>query len=578
MVDNTALSHRPSTLGRYRVVHNPQHLLLLPTRYITYWGEGRRCEVSLRARDLGRGADHRRPGRDQSVRHVAGAVRCADGRQRRTAHGDRHRSRVDDPALGPGPRDREGRRWCRRDWWATSSRRCRPGPSRSPSPTTRCRSAPAVRSSRCARCRSATTRHRSRPTPRRSRCRASRSARRCVRWCGRHPPTMPGRCSPACSSPPRTTGSRWSPPTRTGSPCAICRSRRCWPPARRCSCRGGRWPSCNACCHPMPSCRSGSVPREAVFEVGGTRLTTRLIEGEYPNYRNLLPSSYPNQLTVGREALMEALRRVKILAQDSTPVRLALGGDTLRLTAITQDVGNAHEEIDAAYDGTEMTVAFNPDYLTAGVEAVEGDEVTLSTLDPMKPAVLRGVGHDEYLYLLMPSVCRSGRFAAGRSLAMLWRRLGSLRLPRRRRQTWAVIVVSRVAATIDRVGSVVIVERLELVDFRNYRGHVRARRRGSRRCSGATGRARPTSPRRWPISPRLSSFRGAPPDAMIRVAADTGRDPRHAARRRRTRGADRGRALAHRAQSRPGQPATARHAPTICWAWCASACSLRTTS
>jgi DNA polymerase-3 subunit beta len=142
--------------------------------------------------------------------------------------------------------------------------------------------------------------------------------------------------------------------------------------------------------------------REAVFEVGGTRLATRLIEGEYPNYRNLLPSSYPNRLTVGREALLEALRRVKILAQDSTPVRLALGGDTLRLTAITQDVGNAHEEVDASYEGTEMTVAFNPDYLTAGVEAVEGDDVTLSTLDPMKPAVLRGVGHDEYLYLLMP--------------------------------------------------------------------------------------------------------------------------------------------------------------------------------
>jgi DNA polymerase-3 subunit beta len=142
--------------------------------------------------------------------------------------------------------------------------------------------------------------------------------------------------------------------------------------------------------------------REAVFEVGTTRLTTRLIEGEYPNYRNLLPSSYPNRLTVGRDALLEALRRVKILAQDSTPVRLTLGGDTLRLTAITQDVGNAHEEIDASYDGAEMTVAFNPDYLAAGVEAVEGDEVTLSTMDPMKPAVLRGVGHDEYLYLLMP--------------------------------------------------------------------------------------------------------------------------------------------------------------------------------
>jgi DNA polymerase-3 subunit beta len=142
--------------------------------------------------------------------------------------------------------------------------------------------------------------------------------------------------------------------------------------------------------------------REAVFEAGETRLTTRLIEGEYPNYRNLLPSAYPNLLTVGREALLEALRRVKILAQDSTPVRLTLAGDTLQLTAITQDVGNAHEEIDASYDGAEMTVAFNPDYLASGIDAVEGDEVTLATMDPMKPAVLRGVGHDEYLYLLMP--------------------------------------------------------------------------------------------------------------------------------------------------------------------------------
>ena len=142
--------------------------------------------------------------------------------------------------------------------------------------------------------------------------------------------------------------------------------------------------------------------REAVFEVGETRLTTRLIEGEYPNYRNLLPSAYPNILTVGREALIEALRRVKILAQDSTPVRLGLDGEILSLTAVTQDVGNAHEEIDATYSGAEMTVAFNPDYLVAGIDAVEGDEITLSTIDPMKPAVLRGVGHDDYLYLLMP--------------------------------------------------------------------------------------------------------------------------------------------------------------------------------
>jgi DNA polymerase-3 subunit beta len=142
--------------------------------------------------------------------------------------------------------------------------------------------------------------------------------------------------------------------------------------------------------------------RDAVFEAGGTRLTTRLIEGDYPNYRNLLPSSHPNTLTVGREALLEALRRVKIMARDATPVRLSLGGETLQLTAITQDLGTASEEIDATYEGAEMTVAFNPDYLSAGVDALDTEEVTLSTMDPMKPAVVRGVGRDDYLYLLMP--------------------------------------------------------------------------------------------------------------------------------------------------------------------------------
>jgi len=142
--------------------------------------------------------------------------------------------------------------------------------------------------------------------------------------------------------------------------------------------------------------------REATFVAGSTRLSTRLIEGEFPNYRNLLPSSYPNLLTISKPAMIEAIRRVKILAQDSTPVRMTLGGETVQLTAITQDVGNAVEEIDASYDGAEMTVAFNPDYLLAGIDAIDADDVTLATMDPMKPAVLRGAGQDDYLYLLMP--------------------------------------------------------------------------------------------------------------------------------------------------------------------------------
>lgn len=142
--------------------------------------------------------------------------------------------------------------------------------------------------------------------------------------------------------------------------------------------------------------------RDATFEIGTTRLTTRLIEGEFPNYRQLIPASHPNVLTVEREPLLEAIRRVKILARDATPVRLRISADGLQLTAITQDVGNATEELDASASGSDLTVAFNPDYLAAGVEAVGTEQITLSTLDALKPAVVRGVGSDDYLYLLMP--------------------------------------------------------------------------------------------------------------------------------------------------------------------------------
>jgi DNA polymerase-3 subunit beta len=93
---------------------------------------------------------------------------------------------------------------------------------------------------------------------------------------------------------------------------------------------------------------------------------------------------------------------VKLLARDATPIRLGLAKETLDLTAVAQDVGTAAETLDAQYDGDEMTVAFNPDYLAAGVDAVLGDEVQLETLDALKPAVLRGPGDDAFLYLLMP--------------------------------------------------------------------------------------------------------------------------------------------------------------------------------
>lgn len=142
--------------------------------------------------------------------------------------------------------------------------------------------------------------------------------------------------------------------------------------------------------------------RDASFTVGGTQLTTRLIEGEFPNYKSLIPSGHPNRLTVGRDELLEAVKRVRIMAKDATPVRLVQRADALELMAVSQDLGQAHEEIDAKYEGAELTVAFNPQFLSDGVEVTPGEVVTLESVDALKPALIRPIDNDDFLYLLMP--------------------------------------------------------------------------------------------------------------------------------------------------------------------------------
>jgi len=142
---------------------------------------------------------------------------------------------------------------------------------------------------------------------------------------------------------------------------------------------------------------------DATFEVGDIRLTTRLLEAEFPNYRQLIPPSYPNRLIVGKEALLDAVQRVKLLVRDNTtPVRIAQRPDGIELTVVSPEVGRASEEVDAKYEGTEMTVAFNPGYLIEGIEAIAGDEVQIDTLDALKPATIRSIESPDYLYLLMP--------------------------------------------------------------------------------------------------------------------------------------------------------------------------------
>lgn len=143
--------------------------------------------------------------------------------------------------------------------------------------------------------------------------------------------------------------------------------------------------------------------RSASFQVGDTRLSTQLIEGAFPDYQKLIPATQPNRVVMQRDALIDAVKRMKLMAREpATPVRLHFQTDAVQLEAVTLDVGTASGEIDAKYEGTEMTVAFNPDYLLEGLEVTPGDEVSIETVDALKPALLRSTESTDYLYLLMP--------------------------------------------------------------------------------------------------------------------------------------------------------------------------------
>lgn len=150
--------------------------------------------------------------------------------------------------------------------------------------------------------------------------------------------------------------------------------------------------------------------RVVSFSAGRTVVTARLIEGDFPNYRALIPASAPNRLTVDRATLIGATQRVKVLAADASPVKLVLAaGEPLEVVAYTTDVGAARDTIDATYTGDPMEVAFNPAYLLDGLAAAGTEEVTIAIQDALKPAVIHenhpegSAGSAEpFLYLLMP--------------------------------------------------------------------------------------------------------------------------------------------------------------------------------
>lgn len=141
---------------------------------------------------------------------------------------------------------------------------------------------------------------------------------------------------------------------------------------------------------------------QAVFQAGAITLTTRLIDGQFPNFRQLLPESYEHDVRLPRSDFLEVTRRVSQLAQRNAPLRLSFAPGELTIAAETPDVGDATETMPAAFEGEPLEIGFNPEFLKEGIESVEGEEVLLRLISPLRPGLLQPVEGEDFRYLVMP--------------------------------------------------------------------------------------------------------------------------------------------------------------------------------
>ena len=144
------------------------------------------------------------------------------------------------------------------------------------------------------------------------------------------------------------------------------------------------------------------------FEGSGRRTTSRLLDGEFPKYRSLLPAESQTLATVETAALVESVRRVALVAERNTPIRLSFSDGAVTLEAGTGDEAQASESLDAQLDGDDISIAFNPGYLLDGLGALEASHAQLAFTASTRPAVISGQSSataaalEDYRYLLMP--------------------------------------------------------------------------------------------------------------------------------------------------------------------------------
>jgi DNA polymerase III subunit beta len=141
---------------------------------------------------------------------------------------------------------------------------------------------------------------------------------------------------------------------------------------------------------------------QAVFQAASVVLFSRLIEGQFPSWRQLIPESFEHEVRLPRPELVEVARRVSQLAQRNAPLRFAFAEGELTVAAETPEVGDASESLPAPYSGEPLEIAFNPQFLIEGLESVEGDELAIKLSSPLRPGLLQPVGGEDFSYLVMP--------------------------------------------------------------------------------------------------------------------------------------------------------------------------------
>jgi DNA polymerase-3 subunit beta len=141
---------------------------------------------------------------------------------------------------------------------------------------------------------------------------------------------------------------------------------------------------------------------QVVFEVGGVVLSSRLIDGQFPNYRQLLPDAYEHELQLAGAEISEVVRRISLLAQKNAPLRLAFTEGELTVSARTPDVGEARETLPVPFAGEPLEIGFNPEFLRDGLEAVESGNVVLKLISPLRPGLIEAADGSGFQYLLMP--------------------------------------------------------------------------------------------------------------------------------------------------------------------------------